>query len=479
MRRPRHKYFLAFLDWLTLNAAFILALEFAGQVLSAASLRTNILSLAEVVFFMAYAVLVVGIFEHNNLYKINVFLTVLDQITRIAISLFYAVLGLAFLSYFTKWRFVIDSRYVIFLFYTFSCVFLCFMRVAIFRSLFFLLAKTKVYSRKALIVGAGKTGKLLAANITVANPYGLRVIGFLDDNLPVGSRVVLNNKVLGSIDEGLHVSRKNHVSEILIALDDVSHDQLLEILDKFRKSRATVKIASPLYDVIPERIFTERYGEIPVTGVTNNNANEFHLLLKRAFDLILTTTGMLIFAPVYLAIALAVKLDSRGPVLYKQTRIGKDGQPFDFYKFRSMYVGSDSDSHRKTQVAKFIRGRDNGNGSMKIVDERQVTRVGKFIRKTSLDELPQLFNVLKGDMSLVGPRPCLPYEWENYENWHRKRLSVTPGCTGVWQVNGRSEVGFEDMVVLDLYYINNASILMDVKLILKTIPVMLFGRGGK
>ena len=464
---------------MTLNAAFILALKFAGEVLSAASLRTNILNVAEVVFFAAYAVLIVGIFEHNNLYKINVFLTVLDQTARIAISLFYAVLGLAFLSYFTKWRFVVDSRYAIFVFYCLSCILLFVTRVAVFRSLFFLLSRTRIYRRNALIVGAGKTGKLLAANITVANPYGLRVVGFLDDTLPVGSRVVLNTRVIGTIEDGLQASRKHRVSEILIALDDVSHDQLLEILDRFRKSRATVKIASPLYDVIPERIFTERYGEIPVMGVTNNNANEFHLLLKRAFDLIVTSVGMLILAPVYLAIAAAVKIDSHGPVFYKQVRIGKDGQPFNFYKFRSMYVGSDSDTHRKTQVAKFIRGRENGNGSMKIVDERQVTRVGKFIRRTSLDELPQLLNVLRGEMSLVGPRPCLPYEWEHYESWHRKRLSVTPGCTGVWQVNGRSEVGFEDMVVLDLYYINNASLLMDVKLILKTIPVMLFGRGGK
>jgi lipopolysaccharide/colanic/teichoic acid biosynthesis glycosyltransferase len=116
---------------------------------------------------------------------------------------------------------------------------------------------------------------------------------------------------------------------------------------------------------------------------------------------------------------------------------------------------------------------------LKIVNESRVTRVGRFLRKSSLDELPQLFNVLKGDMSLVGPRPCLPYEWEHYEEWHKRRLSVMPGCTGMWQVTGRSVVGFQDMVVLDLYYIQNASILLDFGLLLKTLPVMLFGSGAK
>jgi lipopolysaccharide/colanic/teichoic acid biosynthesis glycosyltransferase len=148
-----------------------------------------------------------------------------------------------------------------------------------------------------------------------------------------------------------------------------------------------------------------------------------------------------------------------------------------------MQVGSDQDEARKKTVVQFIhtkgKVKPSEKVSTKIVNEARVTRIGRWLRKTSLDELPQLFNVLKGDMSLVGPRPCLPYEWESYEEWHKRRLMVTPGCTGMWQVAGRSVVGFEDMVILDLYYIQNASVLLDFRLLLKTLPVMLFGTGAK
>jgi lipopolysaccharide/colanic/teichoic acid biosynthesis glycosyltransferase len=179
-------------------------------------------------------------------------------------------------------------------------------------------------------------------------------------------------------------------------------------------------------------------------------------------------------------IGIIIKLTSKGPIFYSHTRIGKDGKPFNFYKFRSMKVGSDQDKDRINSVTQFIKGNpQNGNGNTKIVNEKMITPIGRFLRKTSLDELPQLFNVLIGDMSLVGPRPCLPYEYAAYDEWHKRRLSVLPGCTGLWQVSGRSETDFDEMVVLDLYYIGNISPILDIQLILKTIPVMVFGRGAK
>jgi lipopolysaccharide/colanic/teichoic acid biosynthesis glycosyltransferase len=176
-------------------------------------------------------------------------------------------------------------------------------------------------------------------------------------------------------------------------------------------------------------------------------------------------------------IALIIKMTSDGPVFYTHTRIGKDCKPFQFYKFRTMVAGNDDSSHR-AYVSELIKGEAKGDGPKKIVDDPRVTGIGRFLRRTSLDELPQLFNVLKGEMSLVGPRPCMPYELEQYEDWHRRRLSVIPGCTGLWQVAGRSAVDFNDMVILDLFYIDNMSPLFDLRIIFRTLPVMLLAKGG-
>ena len=244
-----------------------------------------------------------------------------------------------------------------------------------------------------------------------------------------------------------------------------------------------VKIASPLYDVVPSRLFVEKYGSVPVIGVSRTGPGPASELYKRLFDLVVVVPGLILLSPFFLLIGILIKIDSPGPAVYRQTRIGKNGRPFTFYKFRSMDVGSDKEHFHRERVTDFIRMRgkapDADEVFTKIVDEARITRVGKWLRKGSLDELPQLFNVLKGDMSLVGPRPCLPYEWEHYQEWHKRRLSVMPGCTGMWQVSGRSIVSFDDMVVLDLYYIHNASLLMDLRLLIKTLPVMIFGDGAK
>ena len=180
-----------------------------------------------------------------------------------------------------------------------------------------------------------------------------------------------------------------------------------------------------------------------------------------------------------ITIAILVKTTSKGPIFFKQKRIGLLGKEFDFYKFRSMHVLSGEDEERKKMMIDFMKNKKPESIDTKVINDSRITWIGNIIRKTSLDELPQFFNVLKGDMSLVGPRPCLPYEFENYDEWQRRRVSVIPGCTGVWQVWGRSSVSFKDSVVLDLYYINNMSPWFDLQLILQTIPTILFLRGAK
>ena len=200
---------------------------------------------------------------------------------------------------------------------------------------------------------------------------------------------------------------------------------------------------------------------------------------RRIFDLLFSTILLLLISPILVIISILIKLTSEGSVIYKQRRIGKDGKEFTFYKFRTMRVGSDKDNSRAEAMKNFIKAPGKlGEISKKVVNESNFTSIGKFLRKTSLDEVTQFFNVLKGDMAVVGPRPCLPYEYEHYDDWQKKRNEVLPGITGLWQVSGRSEVAHNEMIVMDLYYIRNASPWFDLQLIIKTVIIVLSGKGG-
>src|SRR5690606_9598935 len=186
-----------------------------------------------------------------------------------------------------------------------------------------------------------------------------------------------------------------------------------------------------------------------------------------------------ILSPLCLIVSVLIKRTSPGPVFFKQMRIGKDGRLFEFYKFSSMYEFAGEDEDRALLMKQFLKKNKLESGEAKVVNLSRVTKIGRILRKTSIDELPQLYNVLKGDMSLVGARPDVPYVYDMYEEWHKRRVKCVPGCTGVWQVTGRSDVTFNEMTILDIYYLYNISLLLDLKMILLTIPVMLFARGGK
>ena len=239
-----------------------------------------------------------------------------------------------------------------------------------------------------------------------------------------------------------------------MALDSTQHLQQL-----------TESLVSPVGTRFRERMLAER-------------------LVKRSIDVASASLVTVLGFPFYLAVALLIKLTSRGPVFYSQSRIGEHGEVFTLYKFRTMRQGVDDSIHREF-TRSFIEGRMS-NSSLdekapsvyKLTNDPRVTSIGNFLRKTSLDELPQFINILRGEMTIVGPRPPLQYELEYYEEWHKLRLEVKPGLTGLWQVSGRSSVPFNEMVKLDLYYIEHWTLLLDFKIMMRTIPVMLFGSGG-
>jgi exopolysaccharide biosynthesis polyprenyl glycosylphosphotransferase len=216
----------------------------------------------------------------------------------------------------------------------------------------------------------------------------------------------------------------------------------------------------------------------------NDKSLSIGRFFKRAIDIVSASFVIIFGFPFYIMIAALIKLNSPGPVIYVQNRIGRDGKKFKFYKFRTMTVNNNDEVHRNFTES-FIKGKVMENGSsrddrvvFKLAEDPRITSVGRFLRKTSLDELPQFVNVLRGEMSLVGPRPPIDYEIEHYQEWHKKRLLAKPGLTGLWQVSGRSTVPFDEMVMLDLYYYENWSLLLDLKIILRTVPVMLTGSGG-
>jgi exopolysaccharide biosynthesis polyprenyl glycosylphosphotransferase len=283
----------------------------------------------------------------------------------------------------------------------------------------------------------------------------------------------------------------NHKA-ICVLLPDTDESGANEICAKLTNKLPQFSITSSSY---PDHIFES----LTKNGCVNPDAFPFEIwdpmdlkgaswlksLLKRGVDIIGSIIGILVFMPVMLITVLAIKVTSPGPVIFSQIRLGKHGAPFTFYKFRSMHVNTDNQLHRD-YVHDFIKGRhdkvnqgDADQPIYKITSDPRITKVGKFIRKTSIDELPQFFNVLKGDMSLVGPRPPLPYEAEKYQAWHLRRiLDMKPGITGLWQVEGRSKTAWDDTVRLDIRYIKNWSLLFDLKILLRTFKEVLKCRGA-
>jgi exopolysaccharide biosynthesis polyprenyl glycosylphosphotransferase len=332
-----------------------------------------------------------------------------------------------------------------------------------------------------LVVGRGPEASLFIREMRERPALGYRVIGVVDTK-PVEAELSYEDvPVIGTLDSLPEVIRDSGANEVIIADTDVNADALFEVMMRCGRRRGVeFRIAPSLFNCLPRKTEIDQIGVLPMIRLFREPLSSGARILKRTFDLICSALAIVLLFPLWLLIALLIKLDSRGPVFYTQERVGMDGRLFLLYKFRTMKAGADSQLHREYQKA-FIAGRAEahvGNDSKptyKLLADPRITRVGKLLRRTSLDEVPQLLNVLLGDMSLVGPRPPIPYEVEAYELWHRKRLDMKPGLTGLWQVSGRNRLPFEEMVRLDLFYIENWSLLLDLKIILRTGLVMLSG----
>jgi exopolysaccharide biosynthesis polyprenyl glycosylphosphotransferase len=319
--------------------------------------------------------------------------------------------------------------------------------------------------RNVLIIGAGKLGRKLAAHIGQDLAHGRIVKGFLDEAAPV------YGDVHGRVEDLARIVRADFVDEIILAAP-LQRDVARRIIQEARRNHVDVKIVPDLFGFEPESLAFEKFGNIPVLTLREEPLPLFGLFLKRTVDVLFAGVALVLTSPLLAVIALAIKLESPGPVLYRAQRVGFKGRRFFCHKFRTMNVDAE-------KLKEFLRTHNERQGPFfKIVDDPRITRVGRFLRRYSLDELPQFWNVFQGEMSLVGPRPPPLDDFERYDIGDLQRLDVPPGITGLWQVTARHDPSFERGLALDLKYIESWSLWRDFQILYKTVAVVLHGSGA-
>lgn len=329
------------------------------------------------------------------------------------------------------------------------------------------LGQTPAPQRRVLIVGAGSLGQYVGRLIEGYQWAGLTLVGFLGEAARGGPDVPL----LGSVDDVRTVVRAERIDEVVVALPSGSGD-LHELVNALLDLPLRVRVIPECFTLALDRPSIEEFAGVPMIDLRAGPLSDYQRVVKRVIDLIVGVVVGLVTLPLIAIIGVIIRLDSPGPIFFKQPRVGENGDLFTMYKFRSMVEGAEP-------MSQPIAGREDGGPVVhKHPKDPRVTRVGRFLRRSSLDELPQLLNVLRGDMSLVGPRPELPWLVAQYEPWRRRRLVVPPGMTGWWQVNGRAEKPLHLHTDDDLYYIANYSFWLDMRILWRTLWVVLEGRGA-
>lgn len=342
------------------------------------------------------------------------------------------------------------------------------------RRLVYALRRLGFFLTPAVIVGANQEGRWLAEQLLSWETSGLHLVGFVDKKEPAATPLFHDLVCLGSVDELGEIIKRYQIGEVILASSAIStRDYLLDIFKQYGVSdTVNIRMSSGLYEVISTGLTVNEFAYVPLVYVNKVRLTGSDNFLKLVLDYLITITGLILISPLLLVIALMIKFSSPGPILHKRRVMGINGKQFYALKFRTMVVNGDEvlDAHPalKEELAR----------NHKLKDDPRVTKIGAFLRKFSLDELPQLFNVLNREMSLVGPRMIAPEEMAMYKQFDMNLLTVHPGITGLWQVSGRSDISYDERVRLDMYYIRNWSIWLDLQLLFQTIPAVLKSRGA-
>ncbi|MBK8433149.1 MAG: sugar transferase [Chloroflexi bacterium] len=360
------------------------------------------------------------------------------------------------------------SRWLVLLFLVTDLIVLLLWRIV--ARIWFRLAESQPSEKRILIVGAGSVGQHVVQLMQEEGNRWLTVIGYVDNGRPSPQTDTL--PLLGSLHNVRTIVQERHIDDVIIALPHQAYEELSKLVWQLQDLAVNVRIVPDYFSLALYRASAEEFGGVPMINLRSPALNDVQRFMKRILDIAISTFLITLTSPIMLAVALAIKMDSEGEILFRQKRVGENGRIFGMYKFRSMVPNAEALQPQMNQLD------EAGHLVFKFRDDPRITRVGRFIRRTSLDELPQFFNVLFGDMSLVGPRPELPWLVEKYEPWQMKRFAVPQGITGWWQVNGRSDKPMHLNTEEDIYYVQNYSLWMDIYILLKTPWVVLRGKGA-
>jgi exopolysaccharide biosynthesis polyprenyl glycosylphosphotransferase len=462
---------------LVLSDALLIVMAFTGAYYVRYQLQwfravdlANQLSLREYLpFALALVVVVLLAFRFSGVYPYRSGRSVVEETYAIGTATTLGVVVLIVVS--LAFRQVLYSRLI----YLYTALLVTFL-LGLSRLLILLarhhLRNYGIGVQRVLLVGSGEIGRMVMRTVAARPDLGYQVVGFLDDHPTKGRTDIGPFKALGPVANLEPVIANQQADSVIICLPWQSHRTIQRLLRTCEQAGVRAQVVPDFFQLTKEQLHVEVLNGIPLLSTRAVSIQGWNLLLKRSADFMLVIGSLVLVLPLMLLTALAIRLDSPGPILYAQWRIGKNGKPFRCFKFRSMVDGAE-------ELQPELVDLNEASGPLfKVRDDPRRTRVGRFLRRWSLDELPQLYNVVRGEMSLVGPRPNLPQEVEQYEEWHKKRLVASPGVTGLWQVSGRSELTFDEMVLLDIYYVENWSLALDFGIMLRSIPAVLWGRGA-
>lgn len=459
---------LIFCDFIAIGAAFWIAYQ----------LRFTILPYLAPFSEVEYQRLVFGIipiwlliFAAFGLYNLNLLFGGLQEYSRVFNAVTMGIVAVIMLGFLRRESLSISRGWLIISWFLALAIVIA-SRFVVRQVVYALRQRGRLLS-PAILVGANTEGRALAEQLQHAKSSGLFITGFVDDNLPKGTAVSNGYAVLGGLEDLEALVARHKVEEVIIAPTALSREQLLNIYRIFNpNSEIKLRLSSGLFEVLNTGLRVKELAFVPLIEVNQVRITGLDAYLKLAMDYILTFGIMLVAIPLLAVLAIAVRLDSPGPIFYRRRVMGMNGIQFDAFKIRTMYINGDEILQAYPDlVAELER-------EHKLKHDPRITRVGAFIRKYSLDEVPQLFNVLLGQMSWVGPRMISPPEMEQYGKWGMNLLTLRPGITGLWQVSGRSDVSYEERIRLDMFYIRNWTIWLDIYLLLATIPAVIKKKGA-